>query len=224
MPCDIGFKSYARAVIPISAPLAFKKRTTAPAVDAELMALIGQEDPAFVEWFNELDASPLLNQALAQALAAIGNTSPVSFTVKDSGLSATASYRTAAEKTRAEQIADRVGLRWQAETLAIVAQLLDFETVVSVSMVDGREAVMLEGEKHGSGEVHEYLRITMDPRQGSSIMFEHFSSQNGLRSVRAKFLALAQKLGIRIAISAQQESGSPISSGTVHRHFLKNGR
>ena len=223
MPCDLGYKSFSRATVPVPKPLAFKKRAAAPKVDAELMERIGQDDPAFVEWVDELDVAPLLEQALAKTLAAVGG-SPVKFSIVDGGLAAEATYKDGAEKERAEAVADRVSARWQMEVLAIVAQLLDFETSVTVTREGGNEVIMLEGEKHGDEQVHEYLRVTYDPAKGSAVLFEHFGSEKKLAAVKAKFLALAQKLGVKIRLGETRESGSPIPSGSVHKHFLKRGK
>ena len=222
MPCDLGYKNVSRVTIPAPQPLTFKKRIDAPAIDAELLELIGQDDPGFVEWISDLDGAPLLAAALEKALAGFGNASPVDFSTDGGGLSATAKYRTAADKARVEKIVDRVGRLWQAEVLAIVAQLLDFETQITVMKEGGQEVVMLEGEKHGgTSQVHEYLRVTLDPAKGSALLFEHFSSKKELTAARSKFLALAQKLGVKIAVTDSKESGSPIPGGSVHKHFLK---
>lgn len=224
MPCDLGYKSFTSVTVPVPTPLSFKKKTAAPKVDADLMALIGQDDPVFLEFIDDLDIVPLLRQALDAALAEIGATRPVTFAVEAGGLSAEATYKNASEKGRIEAIADRVGRRWQMEVLAIVARLLDFEVQISVSRVDGREVVTLEGERHGDGQVNEYLRVTLDPAKGSSVMFEHFASPEKLAAAKAKFLGLAQKLGIRLRLGTTRESGSPIPAGEVHKHFLKRGK
>lgn len=219
MPCDLGYKSFDRVVIPEPQPLTFRARAKAPEADAELMERIGQNDPAFVDWMNDLETNPLLKQALQMALAAVGKTDPVSFEIKDGQLAARATYRTGADKARVGKIAERVSRRWQVEVLAIVAQLLDFETQITV---DG-DVLRLEGEKHGSGSpVHEYLRITLDPASGATMMFEHFASAEERSLVRAKLLALAQKLGIRIDVTDTKESGSSIPAGAVHKHFIKH--
>ena len=224
MPCDLGYKSFNRVTIPAPSPLTFKKKVAAPKPDAELMERIGQDDPEFVEWMNDLDASPLSAKALEKALTAYGNTFPVDFTIENGDLAAKAKYRTAADKEIVEKIVDRVGRLWQAEVLAIVAQLLDFETQITVTKDGDGEIVMLEGEKHGSEQVHEYLRVTLDPKKGSAVLFEHFSSKKSLASVKDKFLALAQKMGVRIDVTDVKESGSPIPSGSVHKHFLKGDK
>lgn len=224
MPCDLGYKSFTSVTVPVPKPLAFKKKTAAPKVDAELMERIGQDDPAFVEFMNELETGALLRQALDAALAETGPVSPVTFTVEPGGLSATATYKNEAERERVEAIADKVGRRWQMEVLAIVAQLIDFETKISVVRTGGREVITLEGEKHGDEQVHEYLRVTLDPAKGSSVMFEHFASAEKRDLAKAKFLGLAQKLGVKLKIGESRESGSPIPSGAHHKHFLKRGK
>lgn len=220
MPCDLGYKSFDRVVVPTPQPLIVKKRLKAPQVDAELMERLGQEDPAFVDWLNELDTTPLLEKALA----AVGDTGPVAFAIENGVLTATATCRTAAEKRRAEETAERVGRRWQMEVLAIVAQLLDFETAVTVTKTAGGETLTLEGEKHGASQVHEYLRVTFDPQAGDAVLFEHFATAAERDLVRAKFLALGQKLGVRIDIRKTSESGSPIPAGAIHKHFIKSGK
>jgi hypothetical protein len=192
-------------------------------VDAGLMALIGQDDPDFVEWINELDIVPLLEQALAAVRPPLGDRSPVGFSISAGGLSAVGAYKNASEKVLIEEIADRVGRRWQMEVLAIVAQLLDFGTSITVTRVDGSEVITLEGEKRGNEQVHEYLRVTLDPVRGSAILFEHFASEKKLAIVKAKFQALAQRLGVKLQLGESSESGSPIPSGSVHKHFIKRG-
>lgn len=223
MPCDLGYKNFTSVTIPVPKPLAFKKKTVAPKVDAELMERIGQDDPDFIEWMNELDTAALLELALAKARPAIGGKMPVEFTVSAGGLSATATYKNDAEKAQVEEIADRVGRRWQMEVLAIVAQLLDFETTITVTKVGGQEVITLEGEKHGDEQVHEYLRVTLDPARGSSVLFEHFASEKKLALVKAKFQALAERFGVKLKMGETRESGSPIPGGAVHKHFLRRG-
>jgi hypothetical protein len=222
MPCDLGYKNVSRVTVPAPQPLLFKKRVEAPKVDAELLELIGQQDQTFVDWMNELDNGPLLALALERALAEVGDTDPVSFSTDGGGLSAEAKYVGSAAKAKVEKIADKVGRRWQIEVLATVAQLLDYDTQITETKGG---VLKLEGEKHGgTSQVHEYLRVTLDPTKGSTLMFEHFASQQEVDLVRAKFLALGQKLGVKIDVVAVQASGSPIPSGSVHNHFLKDHR
>lgn len=218
MPCDLGYKNVSKVAVPAPQPLQFRKRIEAPKVDAELLELIGQEDQAFVDWMGELDNGPLLATALERALAAIGDTDPVSFSTDGGGLSAQAKYVGSAAKAKVERIADEVGRRWQIEVLAIAAQLLDYETQVTETKGG---VLKLEGEKHGASQVNEYLRVTLDPAKGSVLMFEHFASKKEADLVKAKFLALGQKLGVKIDVMDVRASGSPIPNGAVHKHFLK---
>lgn len=220
MPCDLGFKSYSRVDVPVPQPTVLKKRYAAPAVDAELLRLIGQDDAAFVEWINELDTSPLLQKALDAALAAT-KAKGVTFSVDAAGLSAQATCTGDAEKRRAEKAIEKVSRRWQIEVLAVVAQLLDFETQVTVSKADGQDVLMLEGEKHGASRVHEYLRVTFDPAAETTMLFEHFASKKEVDLMRSKFLALSQRLGVPIKVVATRQSGSPIPEGAVHEHFIR---
>ncbi len=221
MPCDLGFKSYSRVDVPVPQPMTLKKRYAAPQVDAELLQLIGQDDRAFVEWIGELDIGPLLQQALDAALAQKGQVPGARFGVDAGGLTVDATCRNDTEKRRVEKAVDKVSRRWQVEVLAIVAKLLDFETQVTVSKVDGREVLMLEGEKHGTSQVHEYLRVTLDPGAETTMLFEHFASKKEVDAMRDKFLALSQRLGVRIDVQSTRQSGSPIPEGAVHGHFLK---
>jgi hypothetical protein len=55
-------------------------------------------------------------------------------------------------------------------------------------------------------------------------MFEHFATKAEVDTTRDKFLALAQKMGVRIQVGQTRESGSPIQQGVVHRHHLKGGK
>ena len=220
MPCDLGFKSYSRIDVPVQQPAVLKKRCAAPAVDAELMRLIGQDDQQFVEWINELDTAPLLQKALDAALSA-GGARGVTFSVSADGLIAETTYLGAREKQRAEKAIEKVSRRWQIEVLAVAAQLLDFETQVTATAVGGKDVLMLEGEKHGSSRVHEYWRVSFDPAAETTMLFEHFASRQEVDAVRDKFLALSQRLGVRIAVTATRQSGSPIPEGAVHEHFIR---
>ncbi len=218
MPCDIGYKSYSRVRIPAPAPQKFKSKAKAPKVDAELMARLGQDDPQFVEWLTELDTAPLLQEALKRALAKVG-ADGVKFSVTPSGLVAEAEYKSESKKRQIERATAAVSARWQMEVLGVIAQLLDFRFVITASGRPGSESFSLEGEKENGTGVHEYLRIE-NGAAGASFRFEHYRSAEALRQDRDKFLALAQKLGVKIAIVDTEDGGQPIPQGTVHRHFL----
>lgn len=71
MPCNIGYKSYARVQIAAPQVQTIKSTARAPTVDAELLNRIGVDDPTFVEWMWDLDTQPLLQRALDAALAAV---------------------------------------------------------------------------------------------------------------------------------------------------------
>lgn len=215
MPCDIGYKSYSRVRIPAPQPQRFKSKAKAPKVDAELMARIGQDDPQFVEWMDELDIAPLLQAALERALAQVDGAG-VGFSVAKNGdLIAQAEYKTDRAKKKMEKAVEGVSARWQMEVLGVIAQLLDFR----IDIAAAGSSLTLEGEKENETGVHEYIRI-VSGTSGSSIRFEHYRSAEALQRDKDKFLALAQKLGVKIAVIDSEEGGQPIPQGTVHRHFL----
>jgi len=215
MPCDIGYKSYSRVRIPTPQPQKFKSKAKAPKVDAELMARLGQDDPQFVEWMNELDIAPLLSAALERALSQTAGDG-VGFSIAGNGdLVAKAEYKSDRGKKKIEKAVAAVSARWQMEVLGVIAELLDFSVVIAA----GGSSFTLEGEKENETGVHEYIRIVNDPG-GASIRFEHYRSPEALRKDKDKFLALAQKLGVKIALIDSEEGGQPIPQGTVHRHFL----
>ena len=81
MPCNFGFKSYAKVVIPEPQPEAFRAEVEGPKIDAELLEKLGNEEPEFLEWLSDLDAQPLLAEALKRTLTKI-KTKGVKFTVR----------------------------------------------------------------------------------------------------------------------------------------------
>lgn len=214
MPCNIGYREISRVRIP--KPQTFKEKTEAPKIDSELLVKIGEDDPKFLEWMKELDVNPLLREALKRALAAAGKTSPVKFRVDENGfLEASSNYADKTQKKEIEGITNRVFSRFQMEVLAIVAQLLDYEIIVSQTGI--------EGEKNTNSGVNRYLKITEAGSEDSLLQFEHFESQASLKKERRKFVALAQKLGIKIAIIESESGGQPIAEGALHKDFLKEG-
>ena len=62
MPCNIGYKSYAKVVIPESQLQDFKAKADAPKIDVDLLAKLGNEDPEFLEWASDRDTKPLLEE------------------------------------------------------------------------------------------------------------------------------------------------------------------
>ncbi len=217
MPCDIGYKSYSRVSIPVPQPQKFKSKAKAPKVDADLLARLGQEDHDFLVWMQELDIGPLLQEALKRALQDYGPVS-LKFSVSSGGqLVAEGEYKGSGRRLLEEEAA-AVSDRWQMEVLQIVVQLLGYETVIERS--GSPEQTVIEGEKDSESGVHEYVRVARGS-EGASVRFEHFRSKEALDAEKAKFLALAQKLGVKIDVHDTEEGGRPIAQGVVHRHFLK---
>jgi hypothetical protein len=64
MPCNIGYKNFVKATLPEPVPEKFEEEIEAPAIDADLLSKLGNEDQAFVEWVEELETAPLLEEAL----------------------------------------------------------------------------------------------------------------------------------------------------------------
>lgn len=215
MPCNIGYKSYSRIRIPAPQPQKFKSKAKAPEVDAELMTRLGQDDPQFAEWLNELNIASLLTEALRRALARTdgGN---VEFSIAKNGdLVAEAEYKSERSRKKIEKAVASISARWQMEVLCIIAELLDFRAVITTV----GSSLILEGEKEKETGVHEYIRIE-NGTSGASIRFEHYRSAEALRQDKDKYLALSQKLGVKIALMDSEEGGQPIPQGTVHQHFL----
>ncbi len=217
MPCNIGYRSVTRVRIPVPQPKKFKSKSKAPKVDADLLAKLGQEDPEFLDWLNGLDIVPLLEEALKRALKWL-DSAGVNFSIGRGGdLVAEAEYKNDRAKKKIEKAVADVSARWQMEVLGIVAQLLDFDYVVRLL---GGGSFALEGEKDNGTGVHEYIRVDNRP-DGASIRFEHYKSAAELDKDKTKFLALAQKLGVKIAVIDSRDGGQPIPQDAVHRDFLK---
>lgn len=218
MPCNIGYKSVSRMTIPQPQPLKFKKEVAAPEIDEELMDRLGESDTAFVEWVGELDAAPLLGEALKRAIADVASGGKVRYSVKDGRLVAEAKYSGAGAKRVIEREAAEVAERWTIEVLGIVAQLLDYDVVITRGPDGG---FVLEGEKRSDKSVHEYLRVTSRGRSAGEFQFEHFASRRELAVERDRFVALALRLGIGLRLSATKERGQPIPLDAVHRDFFR---
>ncbi len=99
--------------------------------------------------------------------------------------------------------------RWQLEVLRVVLELLDYETFIDNGV--------LEGEKRSGKGVNEFVRVT----SGRELRFEHFASDQELASEQRRFLALAQKLSLRLRLEGEQRRGQPIPKGAVHPHKQK---
>lgn len=206
MPCDIGYKSYSRVNIPAPQVKKFKNKTEAPKIDAELLEKIGENDPEFLEWLLELDIIPLLKEALKRALLKVGELSKnAKFSISKNGdLMSSARYDSETQKRKIEEAAALISNQFQAETLAIVAELLDYEISVSKS----REGFVIDGEKEIENGISKVLKITI--QETSSVRFEHFESKKSIEEEERKFLGLAQKLGVKMKFLKTERSGQPI--------------
>jgi hypothetical protein len=217
MPCDIGYRNVTRVRIPVPQPQKFKSKSKAPKVDADLLAKLGQDDPEFLDWLTGLDIKPLIEEALKRALAKVDG-GGVGFSIGRGGdLVAEAEYRNDKAKKKIEKAVASVSARWQMEVLGVVAQLLDFAFVIRAS---GSGSLTLEGEKDNGTGVHEYIRVD-NLADGASIRFEHYKSPADLEKDKTKFLALAQKLGVKISVIDSEDAGQPIPQGVVHQDFLR---
>ncbi len=223
MPCNIGYKSYAKIEIPELQPEVFRSKSEAPSIDAELLQKLGEEDAEFLEWTRELDTKPLLEEALKRTLAKT-NAGGIDFKIDKNGkLDAKGSFTTDREK---KVLRDRVAVvanRWQFEVLGIVAELLNYATTVS----QNGEELILEAEEGGGTHPCNYIKVT---RRGntSTLMFEHFKSRKTLDLESTKFLALAHLLGVKIALQNNVISeGEPFPneahSMEGHRHVYGHG-
>ena len=219
MPCDIGYKSYARVRVPVPEPQELREEIKPPEIDTDLLDKLGEDDPEFLGWLQGLDIKPLLEEALRQTIAKIGDLG-INVFISDNGyLVVRSTFRTEEEKRKIERSVTRFSNQFQMEVLAIVAQLLDYDTQIRNESVSNN--LVLEGEKHASLGVHRYLKVTIGKSGEGSIVFEHFESERALTVEQNKFLGLAEKLGVKIAALETRRSGQPIPAGVVHKDFLK---
>lgn len=129
------------------------------------------------------------------------------------------SCKTAEEKNQIEKTVSEMSDRLQMELLKIVAELLDYQVSISCTA----QSIILEGEKETGSGVNRYLKITKDKNGDGVLVFEHFESKKALVSEQQKFLALGQKMGIKLSVKKFEQSGQPISAGAEHKDFLKGG-
>lgn len=232
MPCDIGYKSYTPVVIAIPKPVRpavpqpkkFEVRTVAPQIDADLAAKLGMEDPDFLAWAQEVDIIPLQQEALKRALAKIDMPNKLRFEISSDGmLVSRGSYLSDSEKAGLQKKVDEVNGQFQMELFQIIAQIMDYETVLAKTDSGGDLVWTLEGEKNENAGVHKYLRVSKGPGERGEVEFEHFDSGKTLETEMDKFFVLAQRLGLGITLGKSRKSGRPIPGGTVHRDFLKIG-
>lgn len=214
MPCNIGYKSVARAQIPAPQPQTFKAKADAPKIDADLLAKLGSEDEEFLGWLIELNIKPLLEEALKRALSRLA-IKGIELSINDKGeLEARGRYVSDKEKQNLSEIFYRVSERWQFEVLGIVAELLGYE----VKITQNGDEFILEAEEEGKSHPCDYIKITKKGGD-ATIVFEHFKSRKDLEVETAKFLALAHKLGIKIVIGDSTVSeGDPFPSENRHTH------
>ncbi len=212
MPCDIGYKGYARVEIPVPEPQRFDVKSEAPAIDADLLEKLGIEDPDFLEWVSGLDRRPLLEEALKRALIR-ADTSGLDFMVDNRGmLQAKGSYVSPAQKKQLEKVSAAVADRWQFEILGIVAELLDYTVTITQSGDD----MIMEAQEAGKTHPCDYIKVTRR-KNTAEITFEHFKSRKALELAEAKFTALADKLGVKLSVKKREvKEGDPFPETVRH--------
>ncbi len=219
MPCDIGYRSVAKAKVASPEPQAFEARVAPPELDADLLQKLGQEDPVFADWLAELDAGPLLGKALERTLQAVRAPAGFELAVRGGRLALRTTVRSAADRAEARRVASSAGERWQVEVLRIVAELLDFEVELRSQSGEGGPVLVLEGEKPGAeGAVRELIRVALGPSGEAQLAFEHYRSPEELEADEDRFRGLAQKLGLELSARTRRRSGQPVPEGAVHRH------
>lgn len=219
MPCDIGYRSVAKAKVTAPEPQSFEARVGPPELDADLLEKLGQEDPVFADWLRELDTGPLLGKALERALRAVRAPKGFELAIRNGRLSVRTTTRSASERTEARRVVSQVGARWQMEVLRVVAELLEFEVVLQSVKENGDDLLVLEGEKPGAeGTVREYLRIKVGAYGEAQVSFEHYKSPEDLEADEDRLQGLCDKLGLKLSIQGRRRSGQPIPEGAVHRH------
>lgn len=179
MSCNIGYRRTVRA------STAKRARGSAPRVDQDLLDRIGAEDPDFLDWLQGLDMPPLLKAALDRTRLAVGGGVTLTFGA-DGFLDVEA-------PTQAQ--ADRALTRWQLEVIAVIAQVLGYETRVSGTTLDAAKP------EHG-----ESFRVTLEGGS-TSLRFEHFKTRDSLDDEMRKLLALLQRAGIDIRIQGDDDDG-----------------
>jgi len=218
MPCNIGYKSYSKASIPTPKPQEFKTKTESPKIDADLLAKIGEDDPEFLSWLQELDIKPLLKEALKRTLSKI-DSKPIKFSVDENGwLEAKSNYKNQSQKKKLERIMNSVFTQFQLEVIGIAAELMDYKVDIRKT---GLNTCSVQGTKNEK-TTRKHFEISIDAEnQESRIKFEHFESEKSLKSEERKFLGLAQKLGVKIIVVETQKSGNPIPEQISDQDLIK---
>jgi hypothetical protein len=144
----------------------------------------------------------------------------IDFKVNDEGmLEAKGTFVSASEKKLLSKEASAVTNRWQFEILGIVCELLNY----SVTITQRGETMTLEAEEKGSTHPCDYIKVT---RTGDSaeIVFEHFKTEKALDVATAKFLTLADKLGVKIILRNRKVvEGEPFPNVVRHTHSHGHG-
>jgi len=223
MPCDIGYKNISKITVKPPQPKTLKEIIKAPTADKELLENMGVDDLVFLEWVSGLDIEPLLKEALKRTLAVVSSTGRVEFSITGSDLTIESKYLDEKSKKNIEAIIKKVSERFQIETIRIIAELLDYNTVITERVINGNKSIVLEGEKNEEASVHKYLKVTIDQNNNGVLALEHFGSKASLKQEQGKFMVLAQKLGLKVQLLEEHESGQPIPHNVEHQHFIKHG-
>lgn len=214
MPCNIGYRETFKATVAVPKPQAFRARGKAPRVDRELLKRIGVEDSEFAAWFRELDVIPLLKVALDRTRQQV-DTQGMQLSITPKGLMAIdAPYRRESQRARLAARTDRVLERWSFEVLAIVAQVLGYETRLTQS-----PALTLQAEKQTDERVRESFSVTQSSGTVSRLRFEHFKTRKALKQEISKAMALARKCGLSIRLEEGEEGGQAVAEGQVGGDF-----
>jgi len=203
MPCNVGYQETFRATV--AAPASFRASGSGPALDQDLMDRLGIEDAEFLEWLRGLDVGPLLGVALERARKAVPG---ASFRLSGSRLEVEASR---------QADADRGLARWQFEVIAVIGEILGYQTRITSS-----PSLSLEANKPGQEHATDYFRVSQESDGSLRLRFEHFKSRRALDEEVRKLTALARRLGLDIRIEGgeggppgtAQAGGDPVGSRT----------
>ncbi len=216
MPCDIGYRNSVNLTVR-KGEKELKAEAEAPRVDEELLELIGEKEPALVNWINDMDIYSLLESAFRKTLDALPDSDSLSYEILKNGkLKSKGKYASEAEKQELERINNEVFVRFEMEVFKIILELLGYVVMI----YNGSEGITIEGEKISLSRVNKYVRI-MREANGLNLRFEHFESAEAVRDEKNKFFAIAQKLGLKIDGPDSEIIGQPIPEGAIHEHFLK---
>ena len=220
MPCDIGLRNVVTVKVEVPVAKNLRVRVKPEEIDLDLLEKLGEEDNEFVNWLGSLDTKPVLEEALKRTLAYLGYTKNYTALSKDGYLEVSGKYTTFVEKKEIEKRANDIGRRFQIETLNAVAQILGYETAIVFSK-DG--SFKIEGEREGELGVHKYLAISGGADGNGDLRFEHFATKKDMRTETSKFLALAGKFGVKLAVECVEEAGKE-SGETVFAEETEKGR